>query len=55
MMNKITEETVLEKSIREILDNPTAIRTAASSPSTAWGMVDDEELVAAYENETWGE
>eukprot|EP00439_Symbiodinium_sp_Y106_P029084 s1349_g3.t1 len=51
MMNKITAETVLEKPIREILDNPTATRTAASSPGTAWSTVDDAELVAAYENE----
>ncbi|CAE7863759.1 unnamed protein product [Symbiodinium necroappetens] len=50
-MNKLTAEAVLEKSTKELLENP---NTTPSTPSTstAWGMIDDEELVAAYENET---
>ncbi|CAE7206830.1 unnamed protein product [Symbiodinium sp. CCMP2592] len=48
-MNKITAEAVLEKSIKDLLEKKTTANIT-SPTSTAWGMVDDEELVAAYEN-----
>ena len=50
-MNKVVAEAVLEKSIKDLLEQrPTAAPT--SPTSTAWGMIDDEELVAAYERES---
>ena len=53
MMNKVTAEAVLQKSVRELLSQSQGYATSTTSPRTsAWGVVgDEEELVAAYENE----
>ena len=54
---QVTAEAVLQKSVRELLSQSHNYATSTTSPRTsAWGVVgDEEELVAAYENEAQGD